>query len=171
VIAEMDLPVVSSGAETDVTITAVFEAQYTRLCRLAYLLTGDASRAEELVMEAFARSLASWRRRGPDEPGAYLRRAVVNMCRNRRRRAWLERRHARAEREEASEASEPVDHVWAAVRALPPRQRAAVVLRYWDDLPEVAIAAALGCSVGTVKSQLAKAKANLAAALQAEEAP
>jgi RNA polymerase sigma-70 factor (sigma-E family) len=166
----MDLPVASAGSDADAAITAVFEAQYGRLCRLAYLLTGDASRAEEVVMEAFVRSLTSWRRRGADEPGAYLRRAVVNLCRNRRRRAWLERHHARLVVEESAASREPVDHVWVAVRALPPRQRAAVVLRYWDDLGEAEIAAALGCSVGTVKSQLSKARATLAAALQAEEA-
>lgn len=167
----MDLPGVVGSGDADAALTAVFEAQYQRLCRLAFLLTGEASRAEELVMDAFVRSLASWRRRGPDHPDAYLRRAVVNMCRNRRRRAWLERRRGSLTREESVTIAEPVDHVWVAVRALPSRQRAAVVLRYWDDLAEADIAAALGCSVGTVKSQLAKARATLAAALQAQEGP
>jgi RNA polymerase sigma-70 factor (sigma-E family) len=163
----MDAPVPSMASDAESAITEVFETQYGRLCRLAFLLTGDAARAEEVVMEAFVRSLAAWRRTSVTEPTAYVRRAVVNLCRNRRRRAWLERRHA-ATHENATAEHEPVDHVLAAVRALPSRQRAAVVLRYWDDPSEADIAATLG-SVGTVKSQLSKARATLAAALQEEE--
>lgn len=146
------------------SVTAVFERDYVRLVRLAFLLTGDAGRAEEIVMEAFVRSLTRWR--GIREPDAYIRRAVVNLSRNRLRRAFLERRQPADERIDAL--PEPTDHVMAAVRALPPRQRAAVVLRYWDDASEANIADALGCSVGTVKSQLAKARAALARTLEEE---
>jgi RNA polymerase sigma-70 factor (sigma-E family) len=168
VIAEMDVPA-SDAVDAQTAIIAVFEAQYVRFCRLAYLLTGDAGRAEEVVMDAFARSLAAWRTRAPGQPDAYVRRAVVNLCRNRRRRSWLERRHARARTEDVVMVAEPIDHVWAAVLALPPRQRAAIVLRYWDDLSEAQIAAALGCSPGTVKSQLSKARATLSGVLGVEE--
>ena len=168
-IAEVNAPASSRGAGAEASITAVFEAQYGRFCRLAYLLTGDAGRAEEVVMDAFVRSLAAWRLRGADQPEAYVRRAVVNLCRNRRRRSWLERRHAQTRPGDPAVPPEPVDHVWAAVRALPPRQRAAVVLRYWEDLGENEIAAALGCSTGTVKSQLSKARATLAKVLDMEE--
>lgn len=119
-------------------------------------------------MEAFVRSLAKWR--AVREPGVYVRRAVVNLCRNRRRRLWLERRESRRQSDTLTVTlAEPADDVWAAVRALPPRQRAAVVLRYWDDLTDAEIAAALGCSVGTVKSQLAKARVSLARALGEED--
>ena len=148
------------------SIGAFFESEYSALCRLAYLLTGDGSRAEEIVMEAFVRSISRWR--SIREPKAYLRRAVLNLCRNRRRRAWLER-HAPTSREDASTPAEPTDHVWAAVRRLPARQRASVVLRYYEDMSEADIAATLGCSAGTVKSQLAKARASLARALGTQE--
>ncbi|MBA3653454.1 MAG: sigma-70 family RNA polymerase sigma factor [Actinobacteria bacterium] len=144
----------------------MFEADYSRLCRLAYLLTGDGTRAEEIVMEAFVRSLAKWRT--VREPSAYVRRTVVRLSSNRRRRAFLERRQSFT-REPVTKPGEPVDHVLAAVRALPPRQRAAVVLRYWEDMSEADIASALGCAPGTVKSQLAKARVALEAALTNEE--
>jgi RNA polymerase sigma-70 factor (sigma-E family) len=148
------------------TITSLFEAEYSRLCRLAFLLTGDESRAEEIVMDAFVRSLSRWR--NVREPHAYVRRAVVNLSSNRRRRAFLERALPLG-RERVTHLPEPVDDVWTAVRALPPRQRAAVVLRYWDDLSDAEIAAALSCSIGTVKSQLSKARASLARALGTQE--
>jgi RNA polymerase sigma-70 factor (sigma-E family) len=151
-------------ASTD-AITTVFEAEYRRLCRLAFLLTGEAAQAEEIVMEAFVRSLARWRT--VREPEAYVRRAVVNLCGNRRRRAFLERRRTEPAPGYAFPA-DPVDHVSAAVQALPPRQRAAVVLRYWHDLGDAEIADAMGCSTGTVKSQLAKARATLGRVLQEE---
>src|SRR5690348_4535874 len=86
------------------SIRAVFEAQYAPLCRLAYLLNGDASRAEEIVMEAFVRSIARWR--SIREPETYVRRAVINLCRNRRRRAFLERR-APVARETFADPAEP----------------------------------------------------------------
>jgi RNA polymerase sigma-70 factor (sigma-E family) len=146
-------------------ITALFETDYTALCRLAYLLTGDGDRAEEIVMDAFARSLARWRT--VRDPRAYVRRAVVNLCRNRRRRAFLERRPPLEDRVDAI--TEPTDHIVRAVRALPPRQRAAIVLRYWQDLSDRDIADALGCSLGTVKSQLSKARATLGRILETEE--
>jgi RNA polymerase sigma-70 factor (sigma-E family) len=148
------------------SITSVFEAEYRHLCRLAYVLTGDSARAEEIVMEAFVRSMTKWR--SVREPSAYVRRAVVNLASNRRRRAFLERALP-FRREAVAAPAEPVDHVWAAVRGLPPRQRAAVVLRYWADESDAAIAETLGCSVGTVKSQLSKARATLARALQEEQ--
>lgn len=160
-IAEVD-PRLQPAERTD-TITSLFEAEYGRLCRLAFLLTGDTSRAEEIVMDAFVRSLSRWRT--VREPSAYVRRAVVNLCRNRRRRAFLERALPLG-RERVTLPTEPADDVWAAVRSLPPRQRAAVVLRYWDDLGDAEIARTLGCSVGTVKSQLAKARASLARVLE-----
>jgi RNA polymerase sigma-70 factor (sigma-E family) len=147
-------------------LSALFASEYSSLCRLAYLLTGDAGRAEEIVMEAFVRSISRWR--AVREPRTYVRRSVINLCSNRRRRAWLER-HAPTPREAVSSPPEPDDEVWAAVRQLPARQRATVALRYWDDMSEADIADTLGCSTGTVKSQLAKARATLARALGDQE--
>ena len=161
----------ANGAEAcPAALLSLFERDYRQLCRLAYLLLGDAGRAEEVVMEAFARSFVGWRRiRQPDQAGAYVRRAVVNLARTRLRRGRVEGRANAAAASRTLDATraggDPVDHVWTAVRALPHRQRAAVVLRYWEDRPEAEIADTLGCSVGTVKSQLAKARATLARVL------
>jgi RNA polymerase sigma-70 factor (sigma-E family) len=147
----------------------VFVRDYGRLCRIAALLVGSRTLAEELVMDAFERTLRA-RPEFPD-PGrasAYLRRAVINNARNALRR----RRHESAAVSRvaglAETTSPAADHhgdanrVLAAVGRLPARQRAAVVLRYYADLPEAEIAEALECSVGTVKSQLAKARVRLA---------
>ena len=143
---------------------ALFAEQFASLCRTAYLVLGDAGLAEEMVMEAFARTLPRWRAvESAEQPVAYLRRAVVNLCVSRVRRLVVERRApAGAERvrwdtDIADEARTVLD----AVRLLPARQRACIVLRYFDDLPELDIAAAMGCSVGTVKSQLSKARTRL----------
>lgn len=159
-------------------VGVLFDRHYTALCRLAALILGDRGRAEEVVMDAFLHTCASWDRiREPARADAYLRRAVVNGAHTLARRHGVERRAlalagARATREPAPPgveqwvASAPVV---AAVQALPARQRAAVVLRYYADLPEAEIAELLGCAVGTVKSQLAKARASLARRLGEEE--
>lgn len=163
-----------SEAERDQRVAALFQAQYGPLCRLAYVILGDAAVAEEIVMEALLKTFTGWGRiKDLDAIDAYLRRAVVNLCRSRIRRKVIEARvNAVSKRREDLKAPEwePERHetsrvVWEAVRDLPPRQRACVVLRYFEDLPEAEIAEALDCSVGTVKSQLSKARAKLGAAL------
>ncbi|MFC5381116.1 SigE family RNA polymerase sigma factor [Aquipuribacter nitratireducens] len=135
------------------------------LLRTAWLLTGDWGRAEDLVQVALERLWPRWERvtrRG--SPDAYVRRVMVNAAVDWRRRRWTGEVPHDVLPEPA--AAVAVDHdlahvVVAAVRALPPRQRATVVLRWFDDLSEADTAAALGCSVGTVKSQSAKAAAAL----------
>ena len=156
---------------------AIFDAQYAGLCRLAWLILGDEGRAEEVVMDAFVHTLAGWRRiRDTERAEAYLRRAVVNGARSAARRRVTEGRAnaqiAARDRGSISALDQLADSdpVLRAVRALPPRQRAAVVLRYYADLPEIEVAGLLGCAVGTVKSQLAKAKVSLARALADVEA-
>ena len=158
-------------------VAVLFAAHYAPLCRLAALLVGDRARAEELVMDAFAASLpALGRLRDEAAAPAYLRRAVVNATRTHVRRRHVERR-VLAVVAARTPASVEADHgaalagpVLAALAALPPRQRAAVVLTYWLDLAEADVADALGCAPGTVKSQLSKARATLAGLL-AEEDP
>ncbi len=158
-------------------VEALFDARYPALCRLALFITDDRHLAEEIVMDAFLRVLTSWTRiRDVDRIDAYMHRAVVNLSRNALRRRRFEHRanslaHARASAESHAPAEEyaEVEAVARAVRALPRRQRAAVVLRYYGDLTEVQVAAVLGCSVGTVKSQLAKARAALGRHLAAGE--
>lgn len=166
--------VAADDADRDRRVGDLFDRHYPGLCRLAYLIVGDRVQAEEVVMDAFMRTFASWGRiRDLDHSEAYLRRAVVNLSRTRARRRHTEERSYAAT---ASQSAEPATAeperelvVWEAVRRLPDRQRAAVVLRYYEDLSEADIAELLGCSVGTVKSQLFKARATLAEALDEEE--
>jgi RNA polymerase sigma-70 factor (sigma-E family) len=156
--------------ERDREISALFDRHYGPMCRLAYVILGDAGLAEEIVMEALIKTFSGWSRiRDVARADAYLRRAVVNLCRSKIRRKTIEARvnavsFRRAER--AAPDWDPDQHettriVWAAVRKLPERQRACVVLRYYEDMAEAQIADVLGCSVGTVKSQLSKARSKL----------
>ncbi|MGH9087435.1 MAG: SigE family RNA polymerase sigma factor [Acidimicrobiales bacterium] len=159
-----------TGPGRDDALVALFDEHYRGLCQLAALLLDDAGAAEEAVQEAFLRTFAGWRRlRRPDRARWYLRAAVVNQCRSRvRRRATEDRGNRVAWSSEHREGEPPDDDALAvldAVRCLPPRQQEAVVLHYYEDLTERETAAALGCSVGTVKSQLSKARATLAARL------
>ena len=151
---------------------ALFDAHYVSLCRLAYILLGDPARAEDAVQEAFLRTFAGWGRlRQPALAHIYLRKAVLNQCRSKLRRRQTESRVnsivGAADRTRDRNVFEDrrvvgLD-VTAAVRQLPTRQREAVLLRYFLDLGESEIAAILGVNIGTVKSQLAKARRNLAA--------
>jgi RNA polymerase sigma-70 factor (sigma-E family) len=151
-------------------VAALFDRNYASLCRLAYVILGDVQLSEEIVMDALLKTYTAWGRiRDPARSDAYLRRAVVNLCRSKIRRKMIEARVNRVsyEREERRAPDwDPERHetsrlVWEAVRKLPNRQRAAVVLRYFEDLPEAEIAETLDCSVGTVKSQLSKARSRL----------
>jgi RNA polymerase sigma-70 factor (sigma-E family) len=154
-------------------VSELFETNYAPMCRLAFVILGDAWLAEEIVMEALAKTFSGWGRvRDPARADVYLRRAVINLSRSQVRRAILERRARRAEREAPASPDQDFtekDEVWRAVRALPERQRACVVFRYFEDLSDEQIAEILECSVGTVKSQLHKARASLARGLESVE--
>jgi len=157
-------------------LEALFLEHYGGFCRLAALLLDDASAAEEVVQEAFLRTFSSWWRvRQPERAQYYVRAAVVNLSRSRLRRRNSEEAGNRASwrdpAEGRDEATEDAMVVLEAVRALPLRQREAVVLRYYADLSERDVATALGCSVGTVKSQLARARATLAERLSPDADP
>ncbi len=132
------------------------------LLRLAHLLTGSATLAEDVVHDAFVGFARQ--RRAVDDPAAYLRRSVVNTAMNVHRRANRERVHLRSVAPaEPVAAPEPagLDETWELVKALPPRQRAVLVLRYYLDLSEADTARVLGCRPGTVKSAAARALAKL----------
>jgi len=138
----------------------VFAAHRDRVFALALRICGDPAQAEDAVAEAFARTYVHWRKGRVDDVGAYVRRAVVNEINSgwRRRaveRAWRDRRNgdARGERSFDEQAADTAAFRQALGR-LSPQQRAALALRYWDDLPEAQIAQTLGCSVGAVKSHL-----------------
>lgn len=131
------------------------------LVRVATLIVGSRATAEDLVQDAFVRVHARWD--AVDDPAAYTRRAVVNACRSHLRRRVLERRHraSLAPGVAELEARELLD----ALAALPDRQRAAVVLRFYAGLSERAAADALGCAPGTVGSLVHRALATLRQAI------
>ena len=129
--------------------------------RLAFLLTGDRALAEDLVQDSFARLVGRLRHlRDPAAFGAYLRRTIVNLAtshfRHRRvERAYLEREAAAAPREgNPNEAMDEAMH--AVLLRLPQRQRAAIVLRFYEDLSDVQTAEILRCATGTVRSLVSR---------------
>jgi RNA polymerase sigma-70 factor (sigma-E family) len=137
----------------------LYEAHAPDAVRLAYLLTGDRHLAEDLVHEAFVRLFGRFRDlRNPDAFGAYLRTTVVNLARSHFRRRRVER--AYVEREGNAQDASPVagggEDMWQALQRLRPRQRAAIVLRYYEDLTEAETAEVLRCAVGTVKSLVSR---------------
>ena len=135
-----------------------------RLLRTAYLLTRDAGHAEDLLQTALAKAWRAWRRVNGD-PEPYVRRIMVNTHATWWRRRWRgeEPSGDLPESISASEqhAVDERDWLWQALGRLPNRQRAVVVLRFYEDLTEAQVAELLGCSVGTVKSQASKALAKL----------
>jgi RNA polymerase sigma-70 factor (sigma-E family) len=152
----------------DLDFDEFFRATWPRLFRTAYAVAGDAAAAEDALQGAYARAFASWRRvSAAEHPEAYVRRIVVNEILGTRRRAWWLRERSFATPESGEAVVSPEvgvvdrDAMWSAVLSLAPRQRAVVVLRYYEDLSEEEIADALGCSRGTVKSQASAALANL----------
>ena len=132
------------------------EEAYRRLrpamMRLAHLLTGSRELAEDVVHDAFVACAPRWS--SLEAPDAYLRTAVTNQARSALRRSGRDRAKAdRLGRSVALSVGLPeLDETWALLRALPERQRMAVVLRFYEDLPEAEIARLLGCRPGTVKS-------------------
>lgn len=133
---------------------AMYAAQREPLLRLALVTTGSLPAAEDIVQDAFVDLYRGWAH--VVDPPAWLRRAVTNRAVSWLRRRLVARRYARAAGPERTEPPpSPVDSaVRRALLRLNPRQRAAVFLRYYLDLPETEIAEALGCRAGTVKSLL-----------------
>lgn len=139
------------------------------LLRLAYLLSADASGAEDILQTALVRAYLRWDRIATN-PEAYVRRIVATTVIDEHRRPFRRRETALAELPDAPAWSEPYSQVDAkdalrqALRSLPSRQRAAVVLRHWAGMEPAQVAEVLGCSVGTVRSQTARGLAKLRAA-------
>lgn len=138
------------------------------LLRSAWLLTGNWASAEDLVQTALLQSWRHWDVIKSDAPEFYVRRVLMNTFLSGQRRRWSGERPLavlpdRAAVDEVS-ATEMRHVIWSALSGLPARQRAVVVLRYFNDLSEVQAARVLGCSVGTVKSQTSRALAKLRSA-------
>jgi RNA polymerase sigma-70 factor (sigma-E family) len=148
---------------TEASFAAFFAETKAPMYRLAYLLTGSAAQAEEAVQESFVRVFERWAR--IDDPGAYLRRAIVNRCTSwHRHRAVVLRTQSRVATHE-SYVDQP-DELTDALAQLPARRRAVIVLRYYERLDLEEIADSLGISVGTVKSTLHRALAQLKGTLE-----
>ncbi|MGW2489432.1 SigE family RNA polymerase sigma factor [Streptomyces sp. NPDC001606] len=136
-------------------------ARWSGLFRTAFLLTGDHHEAEDLVQATLAKVYLGWHRiRHLDVPDAYVHRALVNnnLSRHRKRRVvqLLTPVLPERSREGGQSHVEERSLLMAALATLPPRQRAAVVLRYWEDYSEHQAAEILGCSPGNVKSQASR---------------
>jgi len=140
--------------------------QHPRLIASLLLVTGDVDLAREAVDEACVRALARWPRVARmASPGGYVYRIALHEAWRRQRRARLEQHLLARHRPEAAVPA-PAGEAWELVRALPPRQRAAVVLRYIADLTEADVARAMGVSRSTVSSTLADAHRALAQRLE-----
>jgi RNA polymerase sigma-70 factor (sigma-E family) len=150
------------------------DVQLGNMLRYAVMLCGDPHLAPDLVQETMVRVQLNWRKVvRADAPDRYVRRMITNQYLDWRRGSWLRRVLLRAEPDEAAKLV-PVDHaqatadrdqIWSWLARLPKAQRAALVLRYYEDLPDAEIAEILGCAVGTVRSSISRALATLRADL------
>jgi RNA polymerase sigma-70 factor (sigma-E family) len=148
--------------------------------RLAYLLVEDRALAEDIAQDAFVRLAGRLAHlRDPAAFEAYLRRTIVNLSRSHLRRKRVERAYLRREQgsissasggAEAGRAVEDRDALWRAMRRLSDRQRAAIVLRYFEDLSEAEVAGVLRCRPGTVKSLVARGLEAMRAEMRGERA-
>ena len=164
----VEVLVAGAQAVTAAPEFADFVRAHTRtLIRSAYLLTGSGPGAEDLVQETFLRLYPHWHRvQAADIPLAYVRRTLTNTYLNQRRRRSsselvLDTLPDRPEDRSAYDDLVDKDEVWLLLSTLVARQRAALVLRYYDGLDDREIAAALGCREGTVRSLISRGLATL----------
>lgn len=147
-------------------------AQSPSLLGTAYVLTGDRGLAEDLLQVALLKTYRHWRDvQHSQHPQAYVRRVMANQ----RISWWRRRRVAESDAPlpdragpERSTGIEERDELWRALRKVPPRTRAVLVLRYWEDMSEADVARTLGCSVGSVKSQASRGLRRLRAVLDSD---
>jgi RNA polymerase sigma-70 factor (sigma-E family) len=143
-----------------VTYEEFADARLGALLRYAVMLTGDPHQAQDLVQETMVRVQLNWRRVArSDAPERYVRRMLTNQFVDWRRGSWARRVLLRGHAQSAVDR----DQVWSWLSRLPRRQRATLVLRYYEDLPDAEIAEILGCAVGTVRSCISRALATLRA--------
>lgn len=154
-------------------VTALYRANALSLARLALLMLGDPDAAQDVVQDAFLGLYRRWDKlASADAAPAYLRASVLNGCRTALRRRSRPAFYAAGEPLESAEAAlmhtEEQRAVLAAIRRLPARQREALVLRYYLDLPQDQVAQAMGVSLGTVKSATSRAVAAVGRMLKEE---
>ncbi len=158
--------------DRDEGFSEFFAAEAERLRRIAFFLTGDIDGAADLAQDALAATYRRWHKIRGDDPGPYARRALVNICRNAKRRRFVERRHAGIVREGSVTFDGRIEEalrIAAALRQLSVIQRAVVVLRFYEDLAEAEIARVLDRPIGTIKSDLHRALAKLRPLLGEQE--
>jgi RNA polymerase sigma-70 factor (sigma-E family) len=162
---DMDAAARTGAHRRDADFEAWMTARQPALLRTAYLLTRDQHAAEDLVQTTLAKLYLAWDRiRDREHVDAYARRALVNEHRSAWRRPFRRREVVTdrpPERGVAAEYDDRHDAIWSLVATLPGRQRAVLVLRYYEELSEAETADALSISVGTVKSQASRALATL----------
>jgi RNA polymerase sigma-70 factor (sigma-E family) len=164
----------ASGSDAGLAVTALYAEHALGLTRLAFIMLGDRFAAEDVVQEAFCGLYRAWDRLpSHDNVVGYLRVSVVNGCRSVMRRAKRAPRPVAVPDVASAESDalrvEEQRATVAALRRLPPRQREALVLRYFADLPEHETARAMGVSRGTVKSTTARALTALGRILAEEQ--
>jgi RNA polymerase sigma-70 factor (sigma-E family) len=162
---EADVVQLRSRSGRDREFDVLYRSEHLAMLRLGFLLTGNRDAAAEVVHDAFIRTYQRWERL--DRPGAYLRTSVVNGCNDHHRRRIRRATFPVAEfadRHDPS-ADRHDEHLADAIAHLRPKRRAAIVLRYYLDLPQREIAEALGVRQGTVKSLLHRGLADLRDAL------
>lgn len=139
------------------TFDAFVRARLPELLRFGRVLTGSDEAAADLVQDALERTIVHWSRvESRDDPEGYVRRVMINRNISIWRR--LRRERITDTLPDDGYVDRPRDReLWEALLTLPPRQRAVIALRYYEDKTEAEVAAILGCSVGTVKSQASKA--------------
>lgn len=157
----------SRSERRDAEFTEYLAARQAALLRTAYLVCGDRHQAEDVLQTALAKLYLSWDKvhdRGAVD--AYVRRIIVNETTSAWRRPWHRRERATDQVPETAAHHDEYDEgrsaaLWDVVRSLPPKARAVVVLRYYEQLSEAETAETLGVSKGTVKSQSSRAMALL----------
>ncbi|HEX6871653.1 MAG TPA: SigE family RNA polymerase sigma factor [Micromonosporaceae bacterium] len=156
--------------EVHVTYEEFVAARLQPLLRFAVMLTGDPHLAQDLVQDTMVRVRLQWRRvAATDQPEWYVKRMLTNAYVDVRRGSWLRRVVLRADPDESLAAPDRLpeqaavdrDELWSLLNRLPRRQRAALVLRYYEALSDTEIAAVLDCAVGTVRSLISRALATL----------
>ncbi len=151
----------SRDAHPSEEFAAFFVAERPAALRLAWLLTHDRACADDLVQEAFTAIMVRFN--GLERPAAYFRTTLVNLVHERHRRSEREQRRHRLETAaRATAVAAPSDPMIDVIATLPMAQRTAVVLRYWCDLPDDEIAAALSVRPATVRSLIHRALKRLA---------
>jgi RNA polymerase sigma-70 factor (sigma-E family) len=158
------------------SVIEVYETHYAGMLGYARLLVRDASVAEDIVQEAFARLYSSWGRvRDPERAGGYVRTTVRNLAYGRARRAAVARSRRvdilddEPSAEDRAFEADTARNVADALQALSVRQRECIVLRHYVGLTESEIALEVGCSIGSVRTHLKRAAANLAVLLEEQE--